>query len=69
MDTKSNFSLETGVRGDYVKQYGFELLPRISALFKITPKFTVRAGGGLDIKRQQFLMKTQRRCIFKIYCL
>jgi outer membrane receptor for ferrienterochelin and colicins len=46
----SNFSLETGVRGDYVKQYGFELLPRMSALYKVTPKFTVRAGGGLGYK-------------------
>lgn len=46
----SNFSLETGVRGDYVKPYGFELLPRFSAMLKITPKFTTRLGGGLGYK-------------------
>ena len=45
-----NFSLETGLRGDYVKQYGFELLPRISAMLKITPKLTARLGGGLGYK-------------------
>ena len=45
-----HFSLETGLRGDYVKQYGFELLPRISAMMKITPKFTARLGGGLGYK-------------------
>lgn len=44
------FSLETGLRGDYVKQYGFELLPRISAMLKLTPKLTARLGGGLGYK-------------------
>jgi iron complex outermembrane receptor protein len=44
------FSLETGLRGDYVKQYGIELLPRISAMFKMSPKFTARIGGGLGYK-------------------
>lgn len=46
----SKFSLETGLRGDYVKQYGFELLPRFSAMLKISPGFTTRAGGGLGYK-------------------
>jgi outer membrane receptor for ferrienterochelin and colicins len=46
----NNFTLETGLRGDYVKQYGFELLPRFSAMLKITPKFTARLGGGLGYK-------------------
>jgi outer membrane receptor for ferrienterochelin and colicins len=46
----SYFSLETGLRGDYVKQYGFELLPRFSAMIKITPKVTTRLGGGLGYK-------------------
>lgn len=44
------FSLETGLRGDYVKQYGFELLPRLSAMFKLSPKLTARIGGGLGYK-------------------
>ncbi|MGC4035205.1 MAG: TonB-dependent receptor plug domain-containing protein [Chitinophagaceae bacterium] len=44
------FSLETGVRGDYVKQYGLEILPRLSAMFKINPKFTARLGGGFGYK-------------------
>lgn len=45
-----SFSVETGVRGDYVKQYGFELLPRISAMLKITSGLTARLGGGLGYK-------------------
>lgn len=46
----ANFTLETGLRGDYVKQYGFVLLPRISAMFKATQKLTIRLGGGLGYK-------------------
>lgn len=46
----SKISLETGFRGDYVKPYGFSFLPRISAMFKLTPKFTARIGGGLGYK-------------------
>ena len=44
------FSLETGLRGDYVEQYGFVFLPRLSAMFRITPKLTARLGGGLGYK-------------------
>ncbi len=40
---------ETGIRGDYVFDYGLAFLPRISALFKITPKFTSRLGAGLGV--------------------
>ncbi len=46
----TNFTLETGLRGDYVKQYSFELLPRFSAMLKVTPKLTARLGGGLGYK-------------------
>lgn len=45
-----HFSLETGLRGDYVQEYGFELLPRISAMLKISSKLTIRLGGGLGYK-------------------
>ncbi len=44
------FSLESGLRGDYVKDYGFVILPRLSALFKFSPKFSSRIGGGLGYK-------------------
>lgn len=45
-----NISFESGLRGDYVTGYGFELLPRISALFKLHPKLTARVGGGFGYK-------------------
>ena len=43
-------NIESGLRGDYVAEYGFAILPRISALFKINQKLTSRIGGGLGYK-------------------
>ena len=52
---------EAGLRGDYVFEYGFAFLPRISALFKITPKFTSRIGAGLGYKTPTiFTEETER---------
>ncbi len=43
-------SLESGVRGDYVIDYGFALLPRLSILYKASPAFSSRIGGGFGYK-------------------
>lgn len=50
LEASNWLTIETGLRGDYVTDYGFNLLPRASALFKITPKFTSRIGGGAGYK-------------------
>jgi outer membrane receptor for ferrienterochelin and colicins len=42
--------LETGIRDDYQNRYGNFLLPRISALYKLSPEWSLRAGGGLGYK-------------------
>lgn len=42
--------LEGGLRADATSQKDFFLLPRISLLYKITPKFSSRIGGGLGYK-------------------
>ncbi|MCH5717971.1 TonB-dependent receptor plug domain-containing protein [Niabella hibiscisoli] len=56
------FVLETGLRGDYVTDYGFELLPRLSAMFKISPKLTTRLGGGYGYKTPTiFTEEAERR--------
>ncbi|MBE7172907.1 MAG: TonB-dependent receptor plug domain-containing protein [Williamsia sp.] len=44
------FSLETGLRGDYVWPFGWALLPRVSALLKLPSGITARLGGGLGYK-------------------
>lgn len=52
---------EAGLRGDYVVDNGFAFLPRISALFKLTPKLTSRVGGGLGYKTPTiFTEETER---------
>src|SRR5690606_38120144 len=42
--------LETGLRADYVIDYGAVFLPRVSALFKIANGLTSRVGGGFGYK-------------------
>jgi len=42
--------LETGIRDDYQNQYGNFLLPRVSVLYKLSPEWSLRAGGGLGYK-------------------
>jgi outer membrane receptor for ferrienterochelin and colicins len=56
------FVLESGLRGDYVNEYGFELLPRISAMIRISQKFTTRIGGGFGYKTPTiFTEEAERR--------
>ncbi|HLO82230.1 MAG TPA: TonB-dependent receptor, partial [Chitinophagaceae bacterium] len=43
-------TLETGLRGDYVKDYGFEILPRASAMMRFSSHLTMRIGGGYGYK-------------------
>ncbi|MEM9673581.1 MAG: TonB-dependent receptor [Bacteroidota bacterium] len=44
------FTLEAGLRGDYVADYGWVALPRVSALLKVSPQLTSRLGGGVGYK-------------------
>jgi outer membrane receptor for ferrienterochelin and colicins len=56
------FTLESGLRADYVDPYGLELLPRISMLYRFTPKFVVRIGGGAGYKTPTpFTEESERR--------
>jgi len=49
-DITDRFILETGFRTDYSTDWGIFALPRISALWKASDKFTARLGGGLGYK-------------------
>jgi outer membrane receptor for ferrienterochelin and colicins len=53
--------LEAGLRSDYVVDYGFALLPRVSALFKITEKLNSRIGGGLGYKTPTIFTEESER--------
>jgi iron complex outermembrane receptor protein len=57
--------LETGLRGDYVKEYGFEWLPRLSAMIKLSPKITTRIGGGYGYKTPTIFTEEAERFQFQ----
>lgn len=58
-------TLETGLRGDYVRDYGFALLPRISALFRIASGLTSRVGGGFGYKPPTIFTEESERLLYR----
>ena len=61
----SRFSLETGLRGDYVKDYGFMLLPRFAALIKFSDRLSSRIGGGLGYKTPNIFTEETERILYR----
>jgi outer membrane receptor for ferrienterochelin and colicins len=59
------FTLETGLRGDVVDEYGSELLPRISAMYHFNNKITARLGGGLGYKTPTIFNEESERLQFR----
>jgi len=55
------FQLETGLRTDYVIDYGAVFLPRISALFNIADGLTSRVGGGFGYKTPTIFTEESER--------
>jgi iron complex outermembrane receptor protein len=58
-------SIESGLRGDYAVDYGFALLPRLSALFKLNRKLTSRIGGGLGYKTPAIFTEESERIHYR----
>jgi outer membrane receptor for ferrienterochelin and colicins len=63
-NASEQFTLESGVRGDYHNDYGFFLLPRISALYKKNA-FSARLGGGLGYKTPTVFTEDAERIQFR----
>ncbi len=65
------FSLESGLRTDYVtpepanKAKGFFVLPRVSALFKISERLTSRIGGGMGYKTPTIFTQEAENITFR----
>jgi outer membrane receptor for ferrienterochelin and colicins len=57
--------LESGLRGDYVNKYRFELLPRVSAMIRLSPKVTTRIGGGFGYKAPTIFTEEAERIQFQ----
>ena len=64
-NTAKWLNIETGLRADHVLDYGWVVLPRLSALFKITPKLTSRLGGGLGYKAPTIFTEESERLQYK----
>ncbi|MFV8224314.1 TonB-dependent receptor [Christiangramia aquimixticola] len=59
------FQLETGLRTDYQNDYGWFVLPRVSAMFTLTDKLTTRIGGGLGYKTPSVFTEDAERLQFQ----
>lgn len=59
------FILETGLRGDYVCDYGFAFLPRLSLLFKFSPELSSRVGGGMGYKAPTIFTEDAERLLYR----
>jgi iron complex outermembrane receptor protein len=59
------FVLETGLRGDYVNDFGLELLPRVSVMIRISSKLTARIGGGFGYKTPTIFTEETERIQFR----
>lgn len=53
--------IESGLRIDYVFDYGVAVLPRIATRFKITPKFSTRVSGGFGYKTPTIFTEDSER--------
>jgi outer membrane receptor for ferrienterochelin and colicins len=58
-------SLETGLRLDHQDEYGSLVLPRIALLMKVSPKLTLRLGGGLGYKTPTVFTEDAERLQFR----
>lgn len=65
LKVSEKFRLESGIRGDYVKDYGFAFLPRVSALFKFSTKLSSRIGGGLGYKTPTIFTEESERLQYR----
>jgi outer membrane cobalamin receptor len=57
--------IESGLRGDWIKNYGGVLLPRLSLLFQLNRKWTSRIGGGLGYKVPNLFTEETERILYR----
>jgi iron complex outermembrane receptor protein len=65
LQVSDKVSIEAGLRGDYVVDYGFALLPRISLLYKASPAFSSRIGGGFGYKAPTIFTEESERLQYR----
>ena len=58
-------TLETGLRTDHVRDFGWAVLPRVSLLLKLPAGFTSRIGGGLGYKTPDIFTEEAERRLYR----
>ncbi len=64
-DISHKIILESGLRSDYIENYGWALLPRVSLLYKINNQLTSRLGGGLGYKTPTIFTEESERIQYR----
>lgn len=64
-DITDQIILESGLRTDYVMEYGLAVLPRVSVLYKLNSKLSSRVGGGLGYKAPTIFTEESERIIYR----
>lgn len=65
LNASAQFSVETGLRGDYHDKYGFFVLPRVSGLLRVNNKLSLRLGGGMGYKAPTVFIEDAERLQFR----
>ncbi len=65
LNASEQFSVETGLRGDYHDKYGFFILPRVSGLLRVNNKLSLRLGGGMGYKAPTVFIEDAERLQFR----
>ena len=64
-DISKYFALESGLRGDYVLEYGAAILPRASLLYKASNKLSSRLTAGLGYKTPSVFSEESERIQYR----
>jgi outer membrane receptor for ferrienterochelin and colicins len=64
-EASEKFHIESGLRADYTLDYGWAILPRISALYKFNPNFSSRLGGGFGYKAPTLFTEESERIQYR----
>ena len=63
--TNSWLNIEAGLRADHVFNYGWAILPRLSALFKISEELSSRLSGGFGYKAPTIFTEDAERMQYR----
>ena len=63
--TNSWLNIEAGLRADHVFSYGWAILPRLSALFKVSEQLSSRLSGGFGYKAPTMFTEDAERIQYR----